>query len=356
IYALAGKEFNINSFKQLGEVLFEDLNLPVIKKTKTGFSTDNNVLLELIEHHPIIEKIIEYRSYTKLLSTYLLPMPSYILSDHRIHTIYNQCLTATGRLSSKEPNLQNIATRSPMQKSIKKMFVAKEGYELVSFDYSQIELRVLASFSNDPVFINAFKNDEDIHTVTAAKAFNIPLQEVSEQQRKAAKAINFGIVYGISDFGLALQLKIPRHEAKEFIDLYYQTYPSIKAYLDSLVTTCLEQGYCLTILKRRRIINEITSNNYSIRENGKRMAMNTPIQGSAADILKLAMIDVNNYLITQKIDAKMLLQVHDELIFEVKKELVPSFIKEVQMLMEKTYPLNVALKTNASHGLSWFDL
>lgn len=355
IYSFVNKEFNINSIKQLGIILFEELNLPVVKKTKTGYSTDNDVLTFLIDEHPIISLIIEYRTYKKLLSTYVLPMPDYILADGRIHTIYNQCLTATGRLSSKEPNLQNIATKSPERKKIKKIFIAKEGYSLVSFDYSQIELRILASFSNDPVFIDAFSKDEDIHQLTAARVADVALKDVTSEQRKAAKAINFGIVYGISDFGLANQLKISRQSAKEFIDKYYVTYPNIKSYLDSLVNITMETGYSTTILNRRRYIEEIKSNNYNIKENGKRMAMNTPIQGSGADILKLAMIKVNEYLI-DKINAKILLQVHDELIFEVKDDFLEAFINDVKEIMENVYPLSVKLKVNSASGKKWFDI
>lgn len=356
IYGYAKKEFNINSVKQLGEVLFEDLNLRVIKKTKTGYSTDNDVLNELINDHPIIESIISYRTYKKLLSTYIIPMPDFILSDQRIHTIYNQCLTATGRLSSKEPNLQNIATKSDIQRSIKKSFIAKEGYSLLSFDYSQIELRILASFSKDPVFLDAFKHNFDIHRITAAKAAGVSEDEVTPEQRAAAKAINFGIVYGISDFGLARQLGIMRNEAKDFIEKYYQTYPNIKKYLDDLVKSCQETGYCRTILNRIRYIKDINSNNYNIREGAKRMAMNTPIQGSAADVLKLAMVNINEKLKKNNWDIKMLLQVHDELIFEVKDEDIENVSGMIADEMKHAYQMDVDFDVHCSTGKTWYDL
>ncbi|MDF9867071.1 DNA polymerase-1 [Bacilli bacterium PM5-3] len=356
IYEYAKKEFNVNSTKQLAEVLFEDLNLRVIKKTKTGYSTDNDVLSALYDDHPIIPLIIEYRTYKKLLSTYIIPMPEFVLNDNRIHTIYNQCLTATGRLSSKEPNLQNIATRSEIQRSIKKSFVAKEGYSLVSFDYSQIELRILASFSHDPAFIKAFKEGMDIHRHTAASVAGISEDEVTPEQRKAAKAINFGIVYGISDFGLAKQLGINRNDAKDFIDLYYKTYPSIKEYLDGLVKSTQESGYAKTILNRIRYINEIKSNNFNIREMGKRMAMNTPIQGSAADILKIAMVNVSEMLKSCQYDITLLLQVHDELIFEVKDEDVKSIIPLIEDAMNDAYQMEVKIEAHYSIGKTWYDL
>ncbi|MEG0686526.1 MAG: DNA polymerase I [Erysipelotrichales bacterium] len=356
IYTYATKKFNINSVKQLGEVLFDTLNLRVIKKTKTGYSTDNDVLSELENDHPIIPLIVKYRTYKKLLSTYIEPMADFILEDNRIHTIYNQCLTATGRLSSKEPNLQNIATRSDLQKSIKKMFVAKDGYSLLSFDYSQIELRVLASFSKDPVFIAAFENDEDIHKITAAKVANKELDEVEPSERKAAKAINFGIIYGLSDFGLARQIGVMRNEAKDFIDKYYETYPTIKDYMDSLIESTIETGYAKTILNRIRYIDEIKSNNYNIKESGKRMAMNTPIQGSAADILKLAMIKIDDKIQNSDLDIKMLLQVHDELIFEVNDDDIEESITMIKSEMENAYDLGVKLKVDYGLGHSWYNL
>lgn len=356
IYAYAKEEFNINSTQQLGKVLFENLNLKTIKKTKTGYSTDNKVLSALQNDHPIIKLIMEYRTYKKLLSTYILPMPGYILEDGRIHTIYNQSLTTTGRLSSKDPNLQNIATRSETQRNIKKMFVAKEGYSLLSFDYSQIELRLLASFSNDEVFINAFKKNLDIHKTTAAKVAGIPESKVTAAQRKAAKAINFGIVYGISDFGLSAQLDIPVKEANEFITKYYETYPNIKHYLDHLIEESTKTGYSKTILNRIRYIPELKSNNYNIKESGKRIAMNAPLQGSAADILKLAMIRVDQQLKKTDYDIKMLLQVHDELIFEVKNKDMKKVIPIIEEAMDNAYKLEVKLASNHSSGKSWYDL
>lgn len=354
IQAYAQEEFNVNSTKQLAEILFEKLNLRVIKKTKTGYSTDNDVLNALYDDHPIIPLIIEYRTYKKMLSTYIIPMPDYILKDHRIHTIYNQCLTTTGRLSSKDPNLQNIATRSDVQKQVKKIFVPKDGYSLVSLDYSQIELRILASFSHDPIFIQAFKEGKDIHKATAAKAANIDESLVTPSQRAAAKAINFGIVYGISDFGLAKQLMIERSEAKNFIDNYYLTYPSIKEYLEGLVTYGQKHGYVTTILNRIRYIKELASNNHNIKEMGKRMAMNTPIQGSAADILKLAMAKINHEINNE--DVRLLLQVHDELIFEIKDDLLDEYVPLIKQIMEKAYNLEVGLVVDSAIGKNWYEL
>lgn len=354
IQSYAQEEFNVNSTKQLAEILFEKLNLRVIKKTKTGYSTDNDVLSALYDDHPIIPLIIEYRTYKKMLSTYITPIPDYILKDHRIHTIYNQCLTTTGRLSSRDPNLQNIATRSDVQREVKKIFIAKDGYSLVSLDYSQIELRVLASFSHDPIFIQAFKEGKDIHKATAAKAANISEEEVTSAQRAAAKAINFGIVYGISDFGLAKQLMIDRNEAKTFIDNYYLTYPSIKEYLEGLVTFGQEHGYVTTILNRIRYIKELSSNNHNIKEMGKRMAMNTPIQGSAADILKLAMAKINNEIKNE--DVQLLLQVHDELIFEIKDDLLDEYVPKIKNIMEKAYQLEVGLVVESTVGKNWYEL
>ncbi|MDR1782076.1 MAG: DNA polymerase I, partial [Bacilli bacterium] len=352
----ANEDININSIKQLGELLFNKLNLRVIKKTKTGYSTDIDVLNELVDDHPIIPLLIEYRSVKKILSTYIEPMFNYILSDNRIHTIYNQCLTQTGRLSSKDPNLQNIATKSEDQRVVKKMFISKPNYSLVSFDYSQIELRILASFSLDPVFIKAFEEGYDIHTDTASKVNGIPYDAVTASQRKAAKAINFGIIYGMSDFGLAKSLGIDRNYAHDFIKKYYETYPNIKSFLDKQVQDVMDTGYSKTILNRIRYINEINSNNHNIRESGKRMALNTPIQGSAADILKIAMINIDKYITSNNLDAKMLLQVHDELIFEVNDKIIDSFNNNIIKIMDEAYQLAVKLEVHCSYGKNWYDL
>lgn len=356
IYQFSKEEFNINSVKQLGEILFEKLNLKTIRKTKTGYSTDNDTLNMLIDDHPIIPLIIQYRTYSKLLSTYIIPMNSFILDDKRIHTIYNQSLTATGRLSSKEPNLQNIATRSDIQKNIKKIFISKQGYSFISLDYSQIELRILASFSQDETFLEAFRKGFDIHKSTAAKIADIDESEVSDEQRSAAKAINFGIIYGMSDFGLAKQLKITRNEAKEFIDKYYKTYSKIKDYIKHQVDEVERLGYSKTVLNRIRYINEIHSNNHNIKETGRRMAMNSPIQGSAADILKLAMVQVQKVIDNNDFDAYLLLQVHDELIFEVKDEDVEKILPLLIEAMENAYQLNVPLTVHSSVGKSWYEL
>ena len=356
IKTYANEDVNINSPKQLGELLFEKLNLRVIKKTKQGYSTDIDVLNQLAADHPIIPMLINYRSVKKILSTYIEPMFDYILSDGRVHTIYNQCLTQTGRLSSRDPNLQNIAAKSETQRVVKKMFVSKEGYSLISFDYSQIELRILASFADDPVFIKAFADEYDIHKDTASKVNGIAYDEVSPEQRKAAKAINFGIIYGMSDYGLGKSLGINRNSAHDFIKKYYETYPNIKNYLDKQVQSVMELGYSKTILNRIRYIDEINSNNHNIKEMGKRMALNTPIQGSAADILKLAMRDIDAYLKEHELDAKMLLQVHDELIFEVNDAIIDSFAQDIVRIMTTAYQLKVKLEVHFSSGKNWYDL
>lgn len=353
IYELANKEFNINSTKELGDVLFVDLNLPVIKKTKTGYSTDIDVLEKLLHSHPIINQIISYRKLKKLLSTYILPLPNFILSDNRIHTIYNQCQTTTGRLSSKMPSLQNIGSKTSENDLIKKVFISKDNYSLLSFDYSQIELRLLAAFSNDEIFIKAFNNYEDIHAQTAALVNGIQLSDVSSEQRKQAKAINFGIVYGMSDFGLASQLNITRQEAKEFIEKYYESYPSIHDYLNSLVDLCLEKGHTRTLFNRLRNVSEIKSNNFNIRESGKRMAMNTPLQGSAADILKVAMNKIDEEFKKHDYDIKMLLQVHDELIFEVKDDQIEACTKIISDIMTNVVDLSVKLEVSQNSAKNW---
>ena len=321
IYTLSGTEFNINSPKQLGEVLFEKLELPVIKKTKTGYSTDVDVLEKLKKEHPVIEKILEYRSLTKLNSTYVEGLKPYINPvTGRIHSYFHQTITATGRISSTEPNLQNIPTRIELGKQLRRAFKPKEGYLFIDADYSQIELRVLAHISNDEHMIEAFNNNEDIHKQAAASVFKVPINEVTKEQRTHAKAVNFGIVYGISDFGLGEQIGVSRKKAKEYIDQYLEKYSGIKQFMSDIVEEAKEKGYVETLFKRRRYIPELKSKNFNIRQFGARAAMNTPIQGTAADIMKIAMIDVFNKLKERKLKSKLILQIHDELLIETKEE------------------------------------
>jgi len=350
------EDFNVNSPGQLATVLFETLNIPYPNPKAKKFSTSVDILNELYDAHPIIPLILEYRTYKKLLSTYLQSMPPYIKEDGRVHTIYRQAFTATGRLSSADPNLQNIATKSDVQKQVKKIFVAKEGYTLLSFDYSQIELRVLASLSNDPVFVKSYQDNEDIHALTASKVLDKDIKDITKQERDNAKATNFGIIYGLSAFGLAKQLNIPVEEADSFIKKFYQAYPSIHDYLNGLVEDAKKTGATHTILNRVRYIKDINSNNFRIRENANRQAMNTPIQGSAADIMKLAMVKVYNQLQSDNYDIKMLLQVHDELIFEVKSDQVEAVIPTIKKAMEDAYKLKVHLDVDYDYGHSWYDL
>ena len=321
IYKLSGQEFNINSPKQLGEVLFEKLKLPVIKKTKSGYSTDVDVLEKLVEEHPVIEKLLEYRQLMKLNSTYVEGMKVYVNpKTKRIHSFFHQTITATGRISSTEPNLQNIPTRFELGKQLRKVFRPAEKCVYIDADYSQIELRVLAHISNDEHMIQAFKNGEDIHKQAASKVFNIPIDEVTKEQRSSAKAVNFGIVYGISDFGLGEQLHIPRKKAKQYIEQYLQMYSGIKKFMNDIVETAKEKGYVETEFKRRRYIPELKSNNYMVRQFGQRVAMNTPIQGTAADIMKIAMINVLKEIKTRNLKSKVVLQVHDEMMIEAPLE------------------------------------
>ena len=321
IYDLAGEEFNINSPKQLGEILFEKLKLPMGKKNKKGYSTGVEILEKLKFTHPIIERLLEYRQIGKLNSTYVEGLMPYInKTTKKIHSSFHQTVTATGRISSTEPNLQNIPTRNELGKNLRKVFKPEEGNIFIDADYSQIELRVLAHISNDEHMIQAFNNDEDIHTQVASKVFNIPMEEVTKEQRTKAKTVNFGIVYGISDFGLSEQLKIPRKEAKQYIEQYLEKYQGIKKFMETIVETAKREGYVETLFHRRRYIPEINSNNYMVRQFGSRIAMNTPIQGTAADIMKLAMINIYNELNKQNLKSKIILQVHDELLIEAIPE------------------------------------
>ncbi|MCK8060611.1 MULTISPECIES: DNA polymerase I [unclassified Fusibacter] len=356
IYEAAGTEFNINSPKQLGVILFETLGLPPIKKTKTGYSTSHDVLVELITKHNIIEKIIDYRTYAKLKSTYIDGLRAVINPiTGRIHSSLNQTVAATGRLSSTEPNLQNIPIRLEMGRELRKVFIASQGNVLVDADYSQIELRVLAHMSNDPMLKKAYTENIDIHALTASQVFETPLDEVTPDLRSRAKEVNFGIVYGMSDFGLSETLKITRKTAKEYIENYFAKYPNVKGYMNECKEFCSKTGYSETILGRKRFIPEIKNKNFNIRQYGERMAMNTPIQGSAADIIKLAMIKVYNALKESGLKSQLILQVHDELIIDTKKD----EIEKVEALLEKcmleAVELSVPLSIDMHTGDSWFD-
>lgn len=357
IYTLSGTEFNINSPKQLGEVLFEKLELPVIKKTKTGYSTDVDVLEKLKKEHPVIEKILEYRSLTKLNSTYVEGLKPYINPvTGRIHSYFHQTITATGRISSTEPNLQNIPTRIELGKQLRRAFKPKEGYLFIDADYSQIELRVLAHISNDEHMIEAFNNNEDIHKQAAASVFKVPINEVTKEQRTHAKAVNFGIVYGISDFGLGEQIGVSRKKAKEYIDQYLEKYSGIKQFMSDIVEEAKEKGYVETLFKRRRYIPELKSKNFNIRQFGARAAMNTPIQGTAADIMKIAMIDVFNKLKERKLSSKLILQIHDELLIETKEEEKEEVKNILKTSMENAIKLKVPLRADVSEAYNWYDL
>lgn len=356
IYTLAGTEFNIASPKQLGVVLFEDLGLPVVKKTKTGYSTAVEVLEQLQYKHDIIPLIMEYRTLTKLNSTYAKGLVKDITREGKIHTRYEQTLTQTGRLSSVNPNLQNIPTRIEEGKKIRKAFIpASSDRVILSIDYSQIELRVLAHIAQDKGMIDAFKHDVDIHTKTASDVNGVPLDEVTPTMRREAKAVNFGIVYGISDFGLSNNLGITRKRAKEFIEKYLETFKGVDKYMTDIVEFAKEHGYVETLYNRRRSLPEINAKNKIIANLNARIAMNTPIQGTAADIIKIAMISAYNYIEESKVDAKLLLQVHDELIFDVSKDILEEFTDKMVTIMEEAASLDVKLKAEASSGPSWYE-
>ena len=356
IHTLAGSEFNIASPKQLGIVLFEDLGLPPVKKTKTGYSTSVEVLEQLQHSHEIIPLIMEYRVLTKLNSTYAKGLVKDITRKGKIHTRYEQTLTQTGRLSSVNPNLQNIPTRIEEGKKIRKAFIpASDDRVILSIDYSQIELRVLAHMAQDKGMIDAFTHDLDIHTKTASEVNGVSLDEVTPTMRREAKAVNFGIVYGISDFGLSNNLGITRKRAKEFIDKYLETFSGVNKYMTDIVEFAKEHGYVETLYNRRRALPEINAKNKIVASLNARLAMNTPIQGTAADIIKLAMINAFDYIEKTKVDAKLLLQVHDELIFDVNKDVVDEFTIEMVKIMEEAVELDVKLKAEASSGSSWYD-
>lgn len=356
IYMLAGEEFNINSPKQLGVILFEKLELKPVKKTKTGYATNADVLEKLRDKHPIVNFIMEYRQLAKLKSTYCDGLRAVVNPNtHRIHSVFTQTVTVTGRLSSTEPNLQNIPTRTELGREIRKMFVAKDGYVLVDADYSQIELRVLAHIANDETMINAFRNNEDIHAVTASQVLGIPLEDVTKEQRSSAKAVNFGIVYGIGEFSLAQDLHISVKEAKAYIESYLEKYHGVRNYMESIKEQAKKDGYVKTMLNRIRYIPELKSPNYNIRQFGERVALNTPIQGTAADIIKLAMVRVDNRLINEGLKSKLILQVHDELIVEAHKDEVDKVKQILSEEMQNAMELNVPLKVDMSTGHSWYD-
>ena len=356
IYNLAGEEFNIKSPKQLGELLFEKLKLPVIKKTKSGYSTDVDVLEKLRTEHPVIEKILEYRQLTKLNSTYVEGLKPFINpKTKRIHSFFHQTITATGRISSTEPNLQNIPTRIEFGKQLRKVFKPAEGRVYIDADYSQIELRVLAHLSGDEHMIEAFKNGEDIHKQAASKVFGIPVEEVTKEQRSSAKAVNFGIVYGISEFGLGQQLGINRNKAKEYIEQYLSEYSGVRMFMQEAIKNAKETGYSMTMYGRRREIAELKSNNYMVRQFGERAAMNTPVQGTAADIMKIAMIKVFNELKKRNLQTKIVLQVHDEMMLESPIEEKEEVKKLLQECMESAANLKVPLIAEVSEADNWYD-
>ena len=355
IYEEAGETFNINSPKQLGEILFEKMQLPHGKKTKTGYSTAADVLEKLAPDYPVVHDILEYRQLTKLNSTYAEGLYGFIRDDGRIHGTFNQTITATGRISSTEPNLQNIPVRMELGREIRKVFVPEEGYTFVDADYSQIELRILAHMSGDERLIGAYRDAQDIHAITASEVFHIPLNEVTPLQRRNAKAVNFGIVYGISAFGLSEDLSISRKEALEYINKYFETYPGVKKFLDGEVAKGKEMGYVETMYGRRRPIPELKSANFMQRSFGERVAMNSPIQGTAADIMKLAMIAVDRELRERNLKSRIVLQVHDELLVETWKEEQEEVKALLEDKMKHAAELKVSLEVEAHSGDNWFD-
>ncbi|WP_297436901.1 DNA polymerase I [uncultured Clostridium sp.] len=356
IYAFSEEEFNINSPKQLAKILFEKLDLPVIKKTKTGYSTNAEVLEKLSDKHPIIEKVVYYRQLAKLYSTYVEGLKSVIDKDGAIHSSFNQTITTTGRLSSTEPNLQNIPVRTEMGREIRKVFTTRgEGQCLLSADYSQVELRILAHMSEDENMIDAFNHHSDIHTKTASEVFNVAIDEVTKTMRSRAKAVNFGIVYGMSEFSLAKDLKIKIEDAKEYMDIYFDRYPNIKVFIESVLEEAKTQGYVTTMLNRRRFIPEILASNKMVKAMGERLAMNAPIQGTAADIIKIAMVNVFNKLKEKKLKSKLILQVHDELIINVYDDELEVVKEIVKTQMEGVLKLSVPLDVDMNIGKTWYD-
>ncbi len=357
IYTLSGETFNINSPAQLGVVLFEKLGLTAGKKTKTGYSTGVEVLEKLINKHDIIQPILDYRTLSKLKSTYVEGLLPLINKDNKIHPHFQQTVAATGRISCTEPNLQNIPIKQEYGRKIRKAFVTSgPDYSLVGADYSQIELRVLAHLSEDPLLIEAFNNGDDIHKITASKVFGIPEEEVTSQQRNNAKVVNFGVIYGMSSFGLSTELKIPRKEAEKYIEEYFKKYEKVKIYMDGLIEMAKTKGYVTTILNRKRTINEINASNYMVRQSGERLAMNSPIQGSAADIIKIAMIKVYSELLKHNTKSKLILQVHDELIIEAHCDELDAMKNLIEEAMESAMDLKVKLAVGVNCGYNWYDL
>ncbi len=357
IYELSGyDDFNINSTRQLGQLLFERLNLPVGKKMKTGYSTDIEVLEKLSGKHPVVDRLIEYRRLTKLKSTYIDGLSRIADRDGFVHTTFMQISTVTGRISSKEPNLQNIPVRTQEGREIRRLFLpSSEGRKLISADYSQIELRILASISGDEVMKDAFRSGIDIHTRTASEVFGVPLGKVTDEMRRSAKAVNFGIVYGISDFGLARNLNIPVKRAAEYIRRYFERFPGVREYMDGIIARAKADGYVTTLLGRRRYLPELKSNNYNVRSFGERAALNTPIQGTAADIIKLAMIDVHKKLLDGGYRSRLILQVHDELIIDAVENEVTAVGALLKECMENAYTVDVPIAAQLAVGDNWLD-
>ena len=353
IHEAAGEEFNINSPKQLGVILFEKMGLKGGKKTKTGYSTAAGVLEKLAPDVPFVNDVLEYRTLSKLKATYADGLTAFIDDGERIHSSFNQTITATGRISSADPNLQNIPVRTQLGRELRRAFVPREGWSFTDADYSQIELRILASMSEDRKLIEAYNREEDIHAITASEVFHLPFEEVTPELRRNAKAVNFGIVYGISSFGLSQGLSISRKEASEYIEKYFETYPGVKKFLDNLVSTAKEKGYAETLFHRRRPLPELKSSNFMQRSFGERVAMNAPIQGTAADIIKIAMIRVYDRLKAEKLDSRLILQIHDELLIETapgEEEAVSRILKEEMMGAAK---LAVPLEVDIKNGLNW---
>ena len=356
IYAISGEEFNISSPKQLSDVLFKKLMIPYPKKVKgEQYSTSKDILDKLTGNYKIVDKVLEYRMYAKLYSNYIVGLIDEVKTDGKIHTIYNQTLTRTGRLSSERPNLQNIPVRLPEGRKIRKAFIPSEDSIIISSDYSQIELRVFAHMANATNMIKAFQDDLDIHAKTASDIFKVPIDEVTKEMRRSAKAVNFGIIYGISSFGLSEDLGINVYEAKDFIDSYLNTFPGIKEYMDKIVSNAYHDGYVKTLFNRKRIIDELKNKNYLIRSSGERMAMNTPVQGSAADILKMAMIKLQEKIDELNLNTKMLVQVHDELVFDVPDNEVEIVVPIIKDIMENIYPMSVPLKVDIEYGKTWYE-
>ena len=351
----AGEKFNISSPKQLGVILFEKLKMPYGKKTKTGYSTAADVLDKLAVEYPIVADILEYRQLTKLKSTYADGLANFIGADGRIHSTFRQTITATGRISSTDPNLQNIPIRMELGRRIRKVFLPEEGCIFVDADYSQIELRVLAHMSGDGQLIAAYREAKDIHRTTASQVFHIPFEQVTDLQRRNAKAVNFGIVYGISSFGLSQDLSISKKEAADYIERYFETYPKIKSFLDGLIADAKEKGYSLTMFGRRRPVPELSSSNFMQRSFGERVAMNAPIQGTAADIIKIAMIRVHDRLAREGLKSRLILQVHDELLIETREEELAQVETILSEEMHQAADLSVALEIDMHTGMDWYE-